>query len=293
MIVSDKALDEAAEYLKKYCAEQAELLQRYYSDIKRLEGSWCGGDGSFYSMLQKAQSISNGGNAALAAIGDRYTAYYRKKAEMIRNRPKFGGGYSSSGSSSSSSSGSSRSSAERSSGGGGSPFDKVFEHCKKEIVTKLYACLKKVHFYKPEEKICFYDPYGKSKRGLYKNVMAIDINSPTFKKDMLSLTGQHVFYQLQQQRRMALMRSVANDMQIESHNQTSDFVTLTQDIKNGTGIETKYISFTNGEEKAAFSFFAKAFQATLSEDNDTVGKYKRYYSDSYKQFEEIIKSLED
>lgn len=285
MKLDDKTLDDIAILIKKYCQKQKDVIQEYCTDIRWLEDYWDGSN--FEDLLNDVEKLTNETKKAMIGIDGRYNPYYRKKAEMIRNRPAFSGGVVSGGRSSNSSSSASSSSGHK------TFFDKVFQGYNKEIVRKIYTYLRKINFYKPNEKICFYDPNGKSKRGLYKNIMAIDINSPTFHQDMLSLTGQHIFFQIQHNQQMQLIRCLGVELENKALLNELAYNDLTKQIKTGTGIETKYLTFPSDDVRTAFNFFTKAFQSTVSNNNDEIDKYKKYYSNSYGNFVEILHNLTD
>lgn len=279
------ALDDIADSIKKYYEKQRDTIYEYFCNIRCLEEYW--NWSSFESLLHKAQEINDKTSQALIGINERYRQYYTKKAEMIRNRPSFNGGASNHKQSvvSSSSNGNFSNSKML--------FDKVFKDCNKDITRKIYSYLVKIKFYKPNEKICFYDPDGISKRRLYKNIMAIDINSSTFDQDMLSLTGQQMFFRLQHNQRMHLIRCLGVELHSKSFSNDTQFSELVDQIKTSKGIETKYLSFPDADTKSAFTFFTKAFQATMSNNKNEIDKYKKYLSNSYGNFLEILNNLKN
>ena len=277
MKLDDLALDEIVSNLNRYYQKQIDLIKTYYHDISGLEEDWSGNN--FDDLASKVESICNTVENSLDGIKMNYTKYFSQKADMIRQRPAFSG--TSLGGGSSSSSATSKESF----------FDKVFEKFNKDIVTKIYMYLRRINFYVPNERICFYDPNGKSKRGLYKNIMAIDLNSPTFKDDMLLLTGQHLFFQLQHIQQMRLIRSLSVEIENKSLLNDVEFKKLAERIKSGSGIEKKFLSFPNQDTALAFNFFTNAFATTLSNDTEGIKKYQKYFSNSYGNFREILHNL--
>lgn len=282
MKVDDKVLDEIAVLIKENCQKLNDVIKEYQLDIKNLEDYWDGSN--FNDLLSEVKQLTDLTEKTVVGIDNRFNPYFRKKAEMIRNRPLFSGGVVYSSHSSNSTSTSSQKS-------GKTAIDKVFEHCNEEITKKIYTYLRKIKFYKPNERIYFYDPDGKSKRGLYKNIMAIDMNSPTFEQDMHSLTAQHIFFQIQHMQKMQLIRCLGIELENNAHIHDSEFIELTKTIQKGTGIETKYLSFQSDDIRLSFYFFVNAFKATASNNTAEIDKYKKYYSNSYGQFVEILQNL--
>lgn len=277
--LDDRALDQVSAIIKKYCKMQQNAIDDYYRKMRGLEDWWHGSNFDYLKM--KAQRLTDLTEKAMVGLEEKYTCYYNKKAEMIRHRPAF----------SQASSGASSPTSGNKVKTGKSTIDKVFEECNAEIAEKAYFYLRKIKIYKPDERICFYDPNGRSKRGLYKNIMAIDINSDTFKQDMTLLIGQHIYFQLEHSRQMQLIRCLGIELKNEAYYNDVEYVELTDRIRSGKGIESKYLKFSSDDAREAFNFFTFAFQAALTVNHEETDKYKKYYSHSYYQFCEILNNL--
>lgn len=283
MKIDDRALDELSKIIKDNCLKQIEAIKNYRRSIGMLEDRW--DSEPFERLLNKVQEIANNVEKTESAISQRYGTYYSKKAEMIRTRPSF------SGMASNVSQSNSSTSSRSSNGGTKSYFDKVFENYNKNFRESIYAYLRMINFYVPNEKISFYDPFGISKNGLYNNIMAIDINSETFEDDLLSLTGQHVFFMMDHTYKMDIIRCLGEELKSQSWKNEIAFNDLTKQIIEGKGINHKYLSFTDNNSKYAFNFFAQAFKTTLKNDTEMINKYNKYYSNSYGQFMNILHNL--
>lgn len=284
MKLDDKALDNISSYIKKYCMEQKEIIREYYSEIRYLEEYWDGGN--FDSLLDKVESLDNKTEDTMEEIGRQNISYFREKAEMIRNRPSFSGNNVSNKNSFN---------ATSKAGGKTTNIDKTFAKYNKEIVNKISTYLKKnniiIEKFNPE-KISFYDPYGKSKNGLYKNIMSININSPTYKQDLIKLTGQHLFFKMRYEQQQNLIRTLAIELENKSNIDDIAYSDICKKIKSGIGIETKYLNFSSDNIKTTFNFFDNAFTTVALNDSNEIEKYKKYFPNSYKNFLEILNNLE-
>lgn len=283
--IDDRALDAASQLIKKFTQKQKEIMNNYYREIRALEEYW--EEAPFESLLNKIQNVVRNTEKSSESIEQRYPMFYIRKAEMVRNRPSF------SGSSNVRTSISSSTTSSKKGTGAKSRIDEVFEKYNKKFRDNLYFYLRKINlnFNNPNEMTSFYDPDGISKRGLYKNIMNLNTNSQTFHDDLLSLTGQHVYFQLQNIQKTQVARCLYNEMNAVAWKNDIEFVKFTEQIINGNGINHKYLKFSNDNEKNAFNFFSQAFKATLSNDIETVNKYNKYYSTTYGHFSEIMKSL--
>lgn len=284
MRLDDKALDNITSYIKKYCIEQKEIIREYYNEIRYLEEYWNGGN--FDSLLDKVEFLDKKTEDTMEKIGNQHISYFREKAEMIRNRPSFSGNNVSN---------KNNFSTVSKAGGKTTNIDKAFAKYNKEIVNKITTYLKKnnIRIEKANpEKISFYDPYGKSKNGLYKNIMSININSPTYKQDLIKLTGQHLFFKMRYEQQQNLIRTLAVELENKSNIDDIEYGNICKKIKSGKGIETKYLIFSNDSIKTTFNFFDNAFTTVALNDSDEIEKYKKYFPNSYKNFLEILNNLE-
>lgn len=277
--LDDRSLDQISEAIKKYCKLQQDAINDYYRKMRGLEEWWQGSN--FDYLRKKTERLTDLTEKVMADLEEKYTRYFNEKAGMIRHRPAFGHA----------SSGAACSSSGKKAKTGKSAIDKVFEECNAEIAKKAYFYLRKINFYKPDERICFYDPNGRSKCGLYKNIMAIDINSDTFKQDLTLLTGQHIYFQLEHSRHMQLISCLGTELKNKAFYNIAEYVELTDRIKSGKGIDLRYLKFSSDDARVAFNFFTLVFQSALTDNKVETDKYKKYYSHSYQQFCEILNNL--
>ena len=282
--LNDQALEACISIIKKYCEKQKLVIEEYDISIKNLSSDWEGSN--FDYIFNLVNDISKYLNGDIESINSRYPKYLNEKIEMYRARPAYkGSSYVSSKSSSSSS---------KESGVPKSPktiYDKIFEKHNKELVTRLYFYLRRINFYVPDEGLSFYDPDGKFKRGLYKNIMAIDLNSPTCEQDLLFLTGQHIYFQMKHEWKMNLIRCMGVDLSNKVFLNDIKFQELSKKIINGAGINNRYLNFDSLESKYAFNFFTFAFNDYIANKNDMLDDYGKYFSHSYGQFKELLKNL--
>ena len=283
--LNDQALENCISIIKKYCEKQKLVIEEYEHDIKNLSSSWEGPN--FDSIFNRVINISKYLTKDIDSIKERYPKYLNEKIEMFRARPAyFGSSYVSSKSSNTSSLGS---------GGSKTPktiYDKIFEKHNKAFVTRLYYYLKRINFYIPDERLSFYDPDGKYKRGLYKNIMAIDLNSDSCEQDLLFLTGQHIYFQMKHEWKMQLIRCMGVDLQNKTWLNDTKFQELSKKIISGTGINNRFLNFENSEARTAFNFFTFAFSDFMADKNDMLNDYKKYFSHSYGQFRELLRNLD-
>lgn len=280
--IDDKTLDEMSKYIKANSLKQIEVIEKYQKSIRMLEYRW--DSEPFDRLLNKVTEIVDNVKRIELAISQRYGSYYSNKADMIRSRPSFS-------SQSKKISSISNNVSQSSIRGTKSCFDKVFKKHNENFKNTIYTYLRRINFYVPNEKISFYDPFGASKNGLYDNIMAIDINSESFEDDLLSLTGQHMFFMIDHANKMNIIRCLGEEMNSKSWKNDVAFNDLTKQIIEGKGINYSYLSFDNNDSKYAFNFFTQAFKATLKNDRETIINYNKYYSNSYEQFMKVLHNL--
>lgn len=281
--LSDRALEESKESIKKYCAKEISRIEDFLYDIRSLSSEWEGPN--FDSIFDSVQTVTKLLSQNMDSIKTRYSKYLDDKIDHFRARPTFNGTSLSSSSSASSSS---------TAGGTKTPktiYDKIFEKHNKDLVTQIYFYLRRINFYAPDDRISFYDPDGRFKRGLYKNIMGIDINSDKCESDLLFLTGQHIFFQMRHNVHANLLRSISTEMNSKRFADENAFQDLTKKIKTGQGINYRFLHFDNQDTQLAFNFFTHCFHAHFSNNVEEINKYKQYYSNSYHQFKEILSNL--
>ncbi len=284
MKLDDKALDNVSLCLKKYCINQKEIIRKFYNEIGYLEHEWDGDN--FESLFDKVELLDKETEKVMNNIENIYTSYYSEKAEMIRNRPNFSVKNISNNNLVSLSSDTKKI----------TNIDKISSKNNKEIVTKILAYLRKNNLRIEKsalEKISFYDPYGKSKNRLYKNIMSININSPDYESDLIKLTGQHLFLNMNYEKQQKLVKSLSVELENRSNINDITYIDTCKKIKLGIGIETKYLNLADEKIKNAFSFFDNAFVSTSLNDIGEIKKYKKYFPNSYKNFLEILNNLKD
>lgn len=282
--ISDIALDESIVSLKKYCSKQLGRVEDFLYEIKALSEEWEGSN--FDSLMSDAQLISRLTSQSIESIEEKYKQCLERKIALFRARPSFNGAPVGSNSS--------HGGFSDSSSGKNTPqclFNRIFEKHNKDLVTHIYFYLRRIRFYVPNDRISFYDPDGRYKRGLYKNIMAIDINSENCESDLLWLTGQHLFFQMRHLVNANLLRSLSMEMNSQSFAHEQAFLDLAKKIQLGTGINYRYLTFANDNERLNFNFFTHCFHSYISDNQTELDKYKRYFSNSYYQFKEILTNM--
>lgn len=288
--ITDIYLENTKEEIKKYSIKQSEVLKKFYDAVRNLADIWEGNN--FNTIFYEVEMITNMGSSNFFTIGLNYSKYFQEKVEQFYSRPTFGS--ISSQKSAISNSNSKVKDATKSLEKENSPksiYEKIFAAHNKDLVQRLYFYLKKIHFYNPVDKISYYDPSGLSKGGLYKNIIAVDINSKDFAKQLIKLTGQHLYFAMNHIQRSNLLYSLSKDMKNQKNINLANLTAFGKTILSGNNINFKYLGFLNENEKAAFSFFSNCFSSYMFKDND-LDKYKKYFSYSYQQFVSILNNLQ-
>ena len=288
--ITDICLNNTKDEIKKCISKQIEVLKQFYEKIRNLSDTWDGSN--FDSLFSEVEMITDLGSSDFSSIGSNYSKYFQDKIEQFNNRPTFGNV--SSQTSTTSGGSSFNSNVSSSSMKKKSPkavYEKVFETHNKDLVQRLYFYLRKIKFYNPTDKISYYDPYGLSKGGLYKNIMAVDINSDDFDKQLMRLTGQHLFFAINHLQRSNLLRALSEDMKNQKNINSADFISFSKSVLSGNNINYKYLGSLPENEKSVFSFFSNCFKSYMFKDND-LDKYKKYFSYSYQQFVSILNNLQ-
>ena len=281
MKLDDKVLEEIVFLIKKYCVNQHEVLNKFYNNMRKLEDDWIGS--KFDEFISTIEYISSKGKKEIDKIETTYIPFYKKNIEMINSRPAFRGGTVSNTSSNISTSSSSNNK--------NTFFNNVFNKYNKEFKDKIFTLLRKVIFCNIDTSNVYYDPNGESKRRLKKNIIAINLNSPTFEQDLLSLTGQLLFFQMKEDYKNSLSKKIEMDMNNSSFSNNSEYITFVETIKNGAGINDQYMHFNDNNLKMTFNYFSKVFQKTLVNDVNEITKYKKYFPTSYVEFMNIMQNV--
>ncbi len=282
--LSEGALVSTIEIIKKYVEKQKALVDDYEKDIKNLSDDWEGSQ--FDSISDFVNEISERLSDNMDAIKERYPKYLDEKINVFRARPTF--------SNNACASSKSNDYSPKTDSGSKNPktiYEKLFERHNKDLIRGLYFYLMRINFYVSNEKTSFYDPDGLYKRGLYKNIMAIDLNSPNCESDLLFLTGQHIYFQMKHDWQMRLIRCVASEINNKAFIDDAKFRELSNKIVNGAEINDKYLHFKDNNAKVAFHFFTFAFNDFIAEKNDSLGDYEKYFSHSYDQFRELLNHI--
>lgn len=88
MDLNPEVLDMTATIIENYCKKQQEIMGSYLSDISSLSGEW-DDDKTMGTMLEEIRQMKTAVEGVMDEIRSTYPEFFRKKAEQIRNRPKF------------------------------------------------------------------------------------------------------------------------------------------------------------------------------------------------------------
>lgn len=278
-----ESLDEIARFIAAFCSTARETVSDGYRKVNYLADEWDDRETFTDNVLFRLESIKANVADVLDAVEQMYPRYFSDRAQAVNARPTFRGG---------------SSSVSRSSGGsvgGGSHksmstrIDEIFAKTNKDIKTKIMAYLMQIRFVEPGARSSYYDPNGKSRRGLYKNIMAVDINSPSFRQDLLYLTGQHIFFYLQRKNQLNLIDSLSEELNFKARTHDAEFDKLVQSVKNGEGFDFTYIKCPDDSYKYGMTFFGKALNGYVNND---VSGLKKYFSHTYDRFVEILINID-
>lgn len=81
-------LDTTASIIEGYCVRQREIMDGYLGDVSSLSSEW-DDDKTMGSMLLEIRQMKSTVESLMDEIRSTYPAFFRQKAEQIRNRPKF------------------------------------------------------------------------------------------------------------------------------------------------------------------------------------------------------------
>ena len=86
--IDPEVLDITAEIVEGYCDRQKSIMEEYLSKTSALSSEWTD-DKTFGTLLQEVNVLKSSVIAIMNEIRSQYPAYFRSKAEQIRNRPGF------------------------------------------------------------------------------------------------------------------------------------------------------------------------------------------------------------
>ena len=79
------ALESTANIIEAYCGAQKGLMDEYLANIMSLYSGW-NDDKTFGPLLEEIKRMKSNVEVVMDEIRSKYPAYFRMKAEMIRNR---------------------------------------------------------------------------------------------------------------------------------------------------------------------------------------------------------------
>ena len=83
-------LEATASIVDGYCKRQCDIMDDYMSYISSLSSEW-DDDVTMGKLLEEIRQMRHSVERVMDEIRTTYPGYFRKKAEQIRNRPKFQG----------------------------------------------------------------------------------------------------------------------------------------------------------------------------------------------------------
>jgi hypothetical protein len=81
-------LETTASIVDGYCKKQCEIMDDYMSYMSSLSSEW-DDDVTMGKLLEEIRQLQNSVEGVMDEIRSTYPAFFREKAEQIRNRPKF------------------------------------------------------------------------------------------------------------------------------------------------------------------------------------------------------------
>ncbi len=285
LILNAEALDEIANLIERYCSLESDILKDSIWKVQSVGEEWDDEETFDNRVLSQLEYLRTNINSVIDEIQRTYPDYFKQRTNSIINRPSFRGG-----SSSISSTGGSSKDREPKKDLNSS-LEKIFEKTNKDIKEKIFAYLMRIRFVDPNGRSSFYDPNGRSKRGLYKNIMAIDLNSPTFHQDLLRLTAQHMFFYLERKHQLSLIESFNNELNNNVAKHDEELNKFVDSIRSGKGLDFTYIKANDNDYKTGMAFFSRAFNEYVS-GVDAETEIKKYFSNTYHRFVEILSNMD-
>lgn len=86
--LSPEALDTTAGIIEGYCNKQKSIMQKYLSETSSLSSEWTD-DQTLGKLLEEIKQIKSSVESVMEEILSAYPNYFRNKANIIRNRPRF------------------------------------------------------------------------------------------------------------------------------------------------------------------------------------------------------------
>ena len=81
-----EVLDATASVIEGYCNRQKSIMDDYLSNTSALASEWTD-DKTLGPLLEEIKMLKNSVVSLMDEIKTKYPAYFREKAEVIRNRP--------------------------------------------------------------------------------------------------------------------------------------------------------------------------------------------------------------
>ena len=81
-------LETTASIIEVYCVKQKEIMDDYLSNTTSLTSDW-DDDKTMGMMLEEIRQMRNSVESLMDEIRATYPPFFKKKAEQIRQRPKF------------------------------------------------------------------------------------------------------------------------------------------------------------------------------------------------------------
>lgn len=85
--INPEVLESTASIIEGYCNKQKSIMDGYLSETSSLSSDWAD-DQTLGPLLEEIKQMKNSVEGVMDQILSTYPAYFRGKAEQIRNRPK-------------------------------------------------------------------------------------------------------------------------------------------------------------------------------------------------------------
>ena len=140
----------------------------------------------------------------------------------------------------------------------------------------------------------FYAPCGIDNQSL-KSVIAVDYNSSTCDKDIISLVGQHVFYWSNDNNYYAMLDALAVEGNNELYKEDKEYVKYLQTFKEGVFVPENQSDKRLYTKKysTASRFFVECFEAYVNKDTKKIEELKKFFPESFNIFLSIIKNEDE
>ena len=84
-----QVLDATADIISIYCMKQKLIMDDYMRKMQSLSYEWQD-DETIGKLLQEIRALSNSVDKVMDILKIKYPEYFKKQAEIIRQRPKYG-----------------------------------------------------------------------------------------------------------------------------------------------------------------------------------------------------------